>query len=337
MKRILLEYLCCPECGGDLNVDSDSDEIESGTITCQKNSKHTFEIRGYIPRFVSFTSKADGKKEKTASNFAYQWTRFNSGYENDHVCFDQFLGPVSSEDFKGKVVLDAGCGMGRFANIASKYGAKIVIAIDLGESVVAAREYNKERPNVHTIQADIYNLPLKAKVELAYSLGVIHHLPNPQKAYNNIIRFVKDSGICVVWVYGKEGNEWVEKYISPVRTKITSRIPMAILYPFCVLIGFILFLILKLIYLPINLLSPKVALYLFYNNYFKHTMHETLKQNIQTVLDHLLPPFSFYISKEDLERWVSESTTSVEVFKISALRGYSWTLKTKISQKNLNI
>ena len=74
--------------------------------------------------------------------------------------------------------------MGRHAVIASQFGAKAVIGLDLGDAVDAAFQNTRHLPGVSIVQGDIYFPPLKdGAFDAAYSLGVLHHLPDPGRGF----------------------------------------------------------------------------------------------------------------------------------------------------------
>lgn len=332
MKKEWISLLKCPTCGGDLTCDLDEKILEEATLICNRVEDHRFKVTNGIPRFVDFAGADGSKKFKTASNFSFQWNKFKDGYQNDPLTMQQFLGPVALDEFADKVILDAGCGMGRYSNIAAKSQAKLVISVDLGGSIDAAKEHNKNNENVFCIQGDIYNLPLKqGKIDLAYSLGVIHHLPNVEKAFKGLYSFLKPGGTLVVWVYGAENNEWVTRFVDPVRIHITSKLPMAILYPVSFIIGGLLWLLMKLLYKPALTYLPSVGRHLFYSKYFSHMMTETFQQDVQTVLDHLLPPYSHYVAKGELEEWIKD--LGADAFQITGLREYSWTARVEAANE----
>ena len=82
------------------------------------------------------------------------------------------------EELFGKLVLDIGCGAGRFAEIAVKCGANVV-CVDLSYSIDACFENLSTNSNVNFVQADLYNLPFDiSSFDYIYSLGVLQHLPN---------------------------------------------------------------------------------------------------------------------------------------------------------------
>ena len=62
--------------------------------------------------------------------FGYEWDRYSDIYPEYEQQFLNWISPLDSEDFIGKDILDAGCGMGRNSYYALQYGAKYVTAFD---------------------------------------------------------------------------------------------------------------------------------------------------------------------------------------------------------------
>jgi SAM-dependent methyltransferase len=111
---------------------------------------------------------------------------------------------LEPHELEGKTVLDVGCGMGRFAEVASSYGAN-VLGIDLSVAVDAANKNLGERPNTAFIQADVFDLPLReGSFDLIYSIGVLHHTPDTRAAFLNLPRLLKPGGRIAIWVYTSE-------------------------------------------------------------------------------------------------------------------------------------
>ncbi|MFZ3245322.1 MAG: methyltransferase domain-containing protein, partial [Candidatus Acidiferrales bacterium] len=73
--------------------------------------------------------------EKYAGSFGFQWHKHAQtqldGPDNTESEFDfrQRTG-FTPDELRGKLVLDVGCGMGRFAEVASRWGATVV-GVDL--------------------------------------------------------------------------------------------------------------------------------------------------------------------------------------------------------------
>lgn len=305
MREKLLEILACPICGGDILLAYasryDDKEIMDGVLTCKKCTREYPVVRG-VPRFADLAKIEDDKAE-TAENFGWQWTHFT---QEDPKYNDQFLGwlqPVIPEFFEGKVVLEGGCGKGRHTRLAAEWGAKEVVGIDLGDGVESAFALTREFTNVHIVQCDIFRLPLKKAFDYAFSVGVLHHTPDPKKAFESLASKVKKGGQISAWVYGAENNEWISKYVNPVRTGFTSQISQPLLYQLSKLPTLGVFLTTKLVYRPLNTAAKPIANRLFYNEYMNHLGTFGWREQHNIVFDHLVAPTAFYISKEEFAEW----------------------------------
>jgi SAM-dependent methyltransferase len=308
MKEKLLDLLACPSCGGDILLAYASryeeKEIIEAILSCQKCSREYKVTRG-IPRFADL-DKIEQDKADTAENFGWQWTHFT---QEDEKYAGQFLGwmqPVKPEFFADKIVLEGGCGKGRHTSLAANWGAKEVVGIDLSRAVESAFQATRQLPNVHIVQADIFKLPFKKAFDFAFSVGVLHHTPDPKKAFLSLASKVKKGGAVSAWVYGAENNEWITKYVNPIRTGFTSKINQPTLYQLSKLPTLGVFLASKLIYKPLNKGAKPLAAKLFYNDYLNHLGTFGWREQHNIVFDHLVAPTAFYISKPEFEEWWKE-------------------------------
>jgi len=163
--------------------------------------------------------------------FGYEWNKYNKIDPNYEGQFLKWVYPLKINNFKNKKILDAGCGMGRNSFWPLKYGAKEVVGFDCDEYSIKAAKRNLSRFNNTSVEfKNIYELPWENEFDVAFSIGVIHHLKNPKLAINNLIKTTKPGGIVLIWVYGYEGNEWITKIVSPVRRKITSKLPVNLVH-----------------------------------------------------------------------------------------------------------
>ena len=178
-------------------------------------------------------SAADAPKVKTARSFGFEWTRFPEMYKEWDQRFLDYMHPHGPDFFRGKRVLDAGCGNGRFAYYAAKYGAD-VWAIDLGPAVEVARSNTEMQENVHVIQADLYDLPFQHEsFDFIYSIGVLHHLPDPEMAFRNLLAYLKPNSEIQIYLYWKpEGQPFKRAMLSAVTAirQVTTRLPHTILH-----------------------------------------------------------------------------------------------------------
>jgi len=202
--------------------------------------------------------------------------------------------------------LEGGCGKGRHTKLAAEWRAKDIVGIDLGDAVESAFELTRGLPNAHIVQCDIFRLPLKKVFDYAFSVGVLHHTPDPKKAFLSLASKVKQGGHISAWVYGAENNKWITTIVNPVREKFTSKISQPVLYQLSKLPTLSLFLTTKLFYRPANILASPLARHLFYNEYMNHLADFGWREQHNIVFDHLVAPTAFYISKPEFEGWWNE-------------------------------
>ncbi len=133
------------------------------------------------------------------------------------------------EDLAGKLVLDVGCGMGRFADVATRWGAHVV-GIDLSLAAeVAARNLADRQATI--FQADVFHLPFApASFDYIYSIGVLHHTPDCEKAFKSLPVLLKPGGRIAIWLYSAYNN-WYK--MSDVYRKVTRRMSPQMLHKLC--------------------------------------------------------------------------------------------------------
>jgi len=230
--QTLLETLRCPSCRSGLTLSNDA-------LNCS-HCNLVYPIVDGIPRLLlpSMRDALNGEKRitsieaETARTFGYEWHRFPEMYEEWEKQFLNYMQPHAADFFPGKKILDAGCGNGRFAYYAAKYGAE-VWAIDLGPAVEVAQR-NTQARNVHVVQADLNNPPFALEsFDFIYSIGVLHHLPNPEAAFQNLLRFLKPGGVVQIYLYWKPEQRPIKAAmlsgISAAR-RLTTRLPPGAVY-----------------------------------------------------------------------------------------------------------
>jgi SAM-dependent methyltransferase len=157
---------------------------------------------------------------------AHAFTAFDADAPAWEEAFLDFADPLTPGDFLGKLVLDVGCGFGRGAFFAGKYGAEVV-AVDVDAAILVACQQNtKDLPRVHVVQADAARLPFRPEVfDLAYAFGLLHHLRDPWGAFHEVANRVKAGGRLSVWAYGpRQGGSAA---ISALLRQMTREMPPA--------------------------------------------------------------------------------------------------------------
>jgi len=235
----LWKDLVCPDCGCSLFPANDS------TLVCYACAEK-FPVVNGIPRLLpretsglslksnGVAERAQSLQSRTAASFGFEWTHFSEMYPQWESNFRDYMFPNTAESFRGKKVLDAGCGSGRHAYYAARHGAE-VWAVDISDAVEVAAK-NTQETGVRVIQADLNHLPFREEsFDLVYSMGVLHHLPDPEGAFRYLLRFVKPGGEFRMFLYwapeGEPFKRLLLKAVSALRM-VTVRTPHTLLYPF---------------------------------------------------------------------------------------------------------
>lgn len=324
MHDKIIEFICCPYCANDLVVEADKrDErgnVQEGTLSCIGCSA-LFPVTGGIPRMAPAVEK---DKQKTADAFGYEWLKFNKLHDTYREQFLDWIKPLNEESFGGKVVLDAGCGTGRHSYLSSSFGARDVVAVDLSDAVEVAYSNTYELDNVHVIQADILKLPLKAVFDLSYSIGVLHHMPEPRMGFKSVLNKTKNGGTIAIWVYGYENNGWIIRFVNPLRDRITTRLPHKVVDGLSLVLAGLMHLTVKLVYRPINKMQALnwLVKFLPYNDYLYQVSGFPFNQNHSIVLDHIIAPTAYYLKKEEIRDWFDFK--GAEMVNISWRNKNSW-------------
>jgi SAM-dependent methyltransferase len=222
MKRSLLPHLVCPACRQPLVLRVDEEtgaEVMAGGLHCPTCARD-YPIRRGVPRFVDSGEYAD--------SFGFQWNRFSrvqldsvNGTRQSEEAMEETTG-WGEADYRGRLVLDAGVGMGRYAEVVANKGGE-VIGVDITAAVDAAFTNIGRRENVHLMQADIFAMPFReATFDLAYSIGVLHHTPDTRAAFERVAATVKPGGGLAVYLYAKYT---IANHFSDTYRKLTTRLP----------------------------------------------------------------------------------------------------------------
>jgi SAM-dependent methyltransferase len=242
-------------------------------------------VRG-IPRFVD--------SDAYVSNFSFEWnihrkTQVDSGkrQESGKHFYLRFGQPP--EFFRGKRVLDVGVGSGRYALVPLDAGAE-VWGLDLSYAVDVARENFKGYEAARLVQADVFEPPFAPEsFDVIYSFGVLHHTPDPRRAFDGLLKFLKPGGVICLTVYANYGIY----HNSRLLRKLTTRLPNAVLYPLCVAIT-------ALLYLPYRFLGLRMA-------WLPISLSSNLREAILDTYDCYSPKYQFTYGVDEVFAWFKQA------------------------------
>ena len=246
----------------------------------------------------------------STKRFGYEWNKFNEIIPEYEIQFLKWVYPLKKEDFKDKIILDAGCGIGRNSYWPLKYGAQKVVAFDFDKRTMeVARKNLSQFGNAEVIYQSIYDITYENEFDLVFSIGVIHHLEKPEGAIKNLVRALKPNGKILIWVYAKEGNEWIIKFVNPLR-KIFSWLPPFLVNIFSYCLSLPLFLYLKI--------------FSHQHPYFQQLAKFKFWHIHSIVFDQLLPKIANYWSKDEaVTLFQNKELKDIEVYPVN---NNSWTM-----------
>lgn len=311
MRPDLLPLLGCPACGGKLAFSSleklprPGEDVEQGLLACG-SCKAGYRIEGSIPRLAP--PVRDGRVRRTSRSFAWEWLRYPGPLPEDRAILLEET-QIPAESWRGRRVLDAGCGMGRYARAALELGAEVV-ALDLSEALTRLLPLARENPRLHLVQGDLLSPPLaRGAFDIVYSQGVLHHTADTRAAFERVAALVKKGGAVSVWVYGSPGSYssfrtnplkpgrawlkavlplvwivvWFRRVASDLLRVVTTRLPVPVLYALCY---------------PLAWLGAFPLL-----KYLTFSVHPRWRVRLIENFDWLAPPFQTKHTKEELADW----------------------------------
>jgi len=159
-----------------------------------------------IPRFVPPNNYAD--------SFGYEWQVHNStqydSYSGVSVSADRFWKETRwGRDLSGELILEVGCGSGRFTKHALETGARVV-AVDYSKAIDECYRKNGEHDNLIVAQASVYELPFRTGTfDKVFCFGVLQHTPDPRLALKALVKMLKPGGQLVADIYPRNLKFWV--------------------------------------------------------------------------------------------------------------------------------
>src|SRR3989338_9531660 len=246
--------------------------------------------------------------------FGYEWDRYSRMTSDYEPQFRNWTHPMTPEDWKGLRVLDAGCGMGRNSYWPMRWGAASVTAFDYDErSVARAQETLKEFKNARVLFSSIYDIKWKNEFDVAFAIGVIHHLAEPRRAVSRLADSLKPGGKLLIWVYSYEGNEWIVRYVDPVRKIITSKLPPVLVHALSYFCSVPVYLFVKITRGPSAYLR-QLSTFDFWH------IHSI-------VFDQLIPDIAHYWRREEVRSLAEGGGSLADIRVEETPKGTGWILR----------
>ncbi|MBM4368319.1 MAG: methyltransferase domain-containing protein [Deltaproteobacteria bacterium] len=322
MKRRLLDWLACPACGeGDLHLESrrsewrkafaghwEPDEVVPGLEDGKVEEIIEGELRcpgcGAKYPIVDSIPRMLGPGSEAGPSTGHRWTQFENAVPEFEKNFLDIAQPLEPGDFMGRLVLDAGCGFGRHALFATRYGAEVVALDSSPEAVASCLANLGEGVRGHVVQGDIDRPPLKRGIfDLVFSYGVLHHVPNARATFAMLGELVKPNGRLSIWVYGPR--QGTTRIVTGALRGATAAMRPEQLHRFSQVVasGLRVF-----SHTPYRFLSPVPPFGWVLSHLPLHDHHRwPFDVVVADIYDRLRVPVTGYFTGEEIEGWYAEA------------------------------
>lgn len=268
------------------------------------SAAHEYRIVGSVPRMIADGAAVD---RRTQESFGYEWQRFAEVLPDYTEEADNYFHVVPDDVTRDAVVLDAGCGMGRWARYAAGLPIRRLYAIDFSAAVDRAAAVLDSIEHAHPVQADVTRLPFRRETfDFAYCLGVLHHLEDPDAGMRAIAGAVKPNGALLVYLYYALDNRpslyrWLFRAVRVVR-RLTVRLPKPVMGRLAAIIG-------TLVYWPVARMAgafERVGLRRLATAMpLAHYRRYSLRFMITDAFDRFATPIERRYTRADIRAWLA--------------------------------
>lgn len=142
----------------------------------------------------------------TVNSFGHQWSRFDQTAMSEtelRARFDEYFRIFPWDELPGDARgVDVGCGSGRWARFVAPRVSRLHCVDASDEAVGVARRNLRDFANIDVHVASVGELPFaEGSLDFAYSLGVLHHVPDTSAALGTIVRALKKGAPLLVYLY----------------------------------------------------------------------------------------------------------------------------------------
>jgi len=265
------------------------------------------------PTQLNFTRR----KDQTIKDFGEQWLHYTDshGFYGSMELFSDIIYPfLKPGDIKNCKVAEIGSGTGRIVNMLIEAGAKHVVAVEPSDSfeVLCHNLHQPEKLTCFKITGD--HLPAYGDLDYIFSIGVLHHIPDPKPVVEAAFRALRPGGRFLVWLYGKEGNGLYLVLISPMRI-LTKHLP-----------HFILSFLAEIMYWPLVLYIKFChILPLPLKGYMLSVLEKMSPEKRKLIIyDQLNPSYAKYYTRQEAEKLLIDG--KFKNVQTHHRHGYSWTV-----------
>ena len=265
------------------------------------------------------TTGGETTGERTIADFNEQWSTYtdNDGFYGSPALFADIIEPLlTTGELKDKTVADIGSGTGRIVQMIAEAGAAKIVAVEPapGSFEVLRRNTAAIADRIEYLNTDGAGLPGGDWADYVLSIGVVHHIPEPDAVIQAAHSALKPGGQVLLWLYGHEGNEAYLRFVEPLR-KLTVKMPHLLLVWLCHLLTNGLYIYATACeYLPLPL-----------RGYMRDVIAKLpYQKRFLVVYDQLNPHYAKYYKRHEAEELLSKA--GFKDVRTHHRHGYSWSV-----------
>jgi 2-polyprenyl-3-methyl-5-hydroxy-6-metoxy-1,4-benzoquinol methylase len=256
------------------------------------------------------TEEHERTSKGSPDRFGYEWTNYSAILPESRGQLERWLGPTTLASFRGKRVMDVGCGMGRNPYWYVEAGAASVLGVDMDDgSLAAARQNLAPFANARVAKHSAHELDpgVVGTFDRVTCIGVLHHLAEPENALQRMWSCVAPGGDLVLWCYAKEGNRLMLPVIQTFRA-LGSRLPLNVTHAVAKGVT--------------ALAWPAIRTFPFRTDYYRRLRTLSFKNVESIIFDQMLPHIAHYWTREDMQRLTGQLAGGRP--SIEFVQGNSW-------------
>ena len=196
-----------------------------------KPSLHSIQASNKTIEVFTVLDSSENIDAGVVTDFGEEWKKFS-------IHTDESVKELRKEYFdiidetivnKDTYIIDIGCGSGRWTDYFVDKAA-FIEAIDPSDAVMVADKMLGTKDNVRITKASVDTLPWDDETfDFGMSIGVLHHIPDTEKALISCVKKIKKGGHFYVYLYYRFDNRGVIFktifYLSNFLRLIISRMP----------------------------------------------------------------------------------------------------------------
>ena len=256
--------------------------------------------------------------ERTIHDFGIQWSKFASvdSWAIPDELFSSITPPFAApEDIRGKKIAEIGAGSGNMTLQLLAASPSMLVAVEPSKAMEVLKRNTREHADrIQYVNNTGEFLPRDLGLDWVFSIGVIHHIPDPEPTVRAAYEALRPGGEVLFWLYGKEGNRIYLFFVEPLRllTKKLGHQALSLLSYFILPLIYLYMVVAKVLPVPLA-------------NYVKNVLWRMPVQGVRLVIyDQLNPHYARYYTQEEAQALLCKAGF-VDIRTYQRL-GYSWTV-----------